>query len=201
MKRNQPGSVILFSLPLLISLMVSKPAVAQEPGKMTFQAGVSVAQYLPAAMYGQWSVTATLIETNAPNVFAKLINDLWVLELANNRVTVTNPNTGASAAVHVDQVNGNTARFRRIVVPSPKRRFIETPTVTVDGDNLNGWTEDRIDFIKDGVVTKSIYGRYQLVANRISGARLQFGQEVPSDELEFEIEDIKREDPTVKPIK
>jgi hypothetical protein len=187
---------MLFSILLGLVIWLSLPGTILRPTASSahsapLQAGVEVSQYLPPEMYGQWSVRATLIESNQPDLFSKVVNDIWNLERVDEVVIVSNPVTGASAAINVDSVKGNTATFHRWVNVSPKKRFVETPTVTVKGDRLSGVTVDQIQLISQGKLVQSYYGTYLLEATRVSGARVQFGEKDPNAPVEFEIEEIK----------
>lgn len=162
------------------------------PPRMTpLEATITTSQYLPAEMYGQWSVTATLVEANAQNFFNPLIYEIWVLEQSGDRVTISNPTTGASASVNVDKVVENTATFHRIQYANPQERVVEIPTITVDGNIIHGQTINQYEIFKNGVLAKGFYARYHLTAERIKPSRIQFGRnEAPA---EFEIERVQRE--------
>ena len=159
------------------------------------QASITESRYLPPAMYGQWSVTATLLETNTPAYFSPVVHDIWILEETGSQVTITNPSNGASATISVDKVEGNTATFHRTVTAGKNRRISEQPTVTVEGDRMYGQTIDQVVYLKEGQVQKALIGKYRLEAERISGARARFGQDVGTPE--FEIEEIQI-DPELK---
>jgi hypothetical protein len=162
--------------------------LTRQPIKVT----LTQARFLPPAMYGQWSISAVLVKSNAPGYFAPVVNDIWVLERVDDQVTVTNPANGASATVNVDEVSGNTAVFhRRVDYPDRHQVFWETPKVTVEGDRLFGITDHRLDTIKDGEVTRHLFAQYELTAQRIGGERVKFGPGVPSSELQFDVEDIQ----------
>ena len=184
---------ILWVLFLLMVLNAGSPrlvAVATEPRK-PFILGVTESRYLPPAMYGQWSMTATLLSTNAPDYFSPLIHDIWMLEQTGNQVVISNPSNGASAAITIDQVQGSTATFHRVVSESPSQRFIETPTVKVNADSLIGQTRAQVVWIKNGQATRSISALYRLVGERVSGPGVRFGQDRNPPPKEFEIEEIR----------
>ncbi|MBX2861136.1 MAG: hypothetical protein KTR14_07870 [Vampirovibrio sp.] len=157
-----------------------------------FKLGIATTQYLPQEMYGQWSMTATLEETTAPRMFSPIIHDIWVLARDGDAVTVTNPKTGASATVHVDEVHNNTATFhRRFVPPKGRRVFQEQPTVTVDTDHLYGRTLLKFSRIRRNGTKKTYFARYHLEGERIGGERVTFGAERGGPELI--IEDVRQE--------
>ncbi len=154
------------------------------------QVTVTKTLYLPPAMYGQWNVTGVLKETNAPEFFRSLINDIWVLERVGDQVIVSNPTNGASAAIQVDKVEGETATFFRMVTVGNKVMY-ERPTITVNRDSLFGISINQFDQVRNGRVVQSRYGKYELEAHRIGGARLQFKPEVDAGEPDIEIEEVQ----------
>lgn len=145
--------------------------------------------YLPPQMYGHWSVTGTLTETNADWFFNPVVHDIWILDRENDQVTISNPVTGATASVNVDKVDGNTATFHRMVVSKTNKVFFEMPTITVDGDRMTGTTINKYQHLNDGRIDKSYYARYRLEAHRISPSRLKFRD--GNAPVNFEIEDIR----------
>ncbi len=156
----------------------TKPASPSDTTKRTtFQVGVQKTNVLPPEMYGDWSVTATLLDANTMALFAPVVSEIWRLEEAGNEVTLSNPNTGASATVSVDKVEGNKATFHRVQYgPNLKERISETPTLMVNENEMVGITINQMDYLRDGHVVKSYRGRYQIQAHRIAMPRVKFGQ-------------------------
>jgi hypothetical protein len=154
-------------------------------------ATISKTLYLPPDMYGQWSVTGTLQETNAQEFFSPVVNDIWVLERVGNQVMISNPANGASAAVSVDRVEGNQATFHRQGPAGRNRFFQEIPTISVSGDVLVGRSVNKIQYIKNGQVSREYYAVYGLQATRIGAARTLFKPEEAWQEPDIEIEEIR----------
>jgi hypothetical protein len=172
-----------------------EPATGEEPMGMMAQplsATVSKTLYLPPAMYGQWSITGTLIETNASDLFSRNTNEIWILERSGDQVIITNPANGASAAINVDRVEGDRATFHRAGVAGRNKAFQEIPTITVMGDALTGQSINKILTLKNGMVDKEYYGIYQLQAQRISPGRTAFHPEERAAGPDIEIEDLHR---------
>lgn len=155
-------------------------------------ASVSKTLYLPADMYGQWSVTGTLLETNAEAFFSPVVNDIWVLERVGDKVMISNPANGASAAVNVDHVDGNQATFHRQGPAGRNRFFQEIPTISVSGNVLTGRSVNKIQYIKDGRMTREYYAVYGLQATRIGAARTIFKPQEAWEEPDIEIEEVQR---------
>lgn len=181
---------------------VQAPASTPQPGQSAappvqlpthmkpLTATVSKTLYLPPAMYGQWTVTGMVRETNIPNL-VPLANDIWVLQREGDAVTITNPTNGASAAVNVDKVEGNTATFHRSG-QSGKMLRSETVTLTVNGDHLHGKNLRREEVVKNGKVVKVNYALFELQGTRISGGSAVFRPESRDLGPDIEIEDIRK---------
>jgi hypothetical protein len=173
---------------------VSMPGVAL-PGmgseSKPLSVTVSKTLYLPPEMYGQWSVNGTLMETNAQEYFSVTVNDIWILDRSGDQVVVSNPATGASAAVNVDRVEGESATFHREGLVGKNRSFQEIPTIAVHGDTLTGQSINKIIFLKNGAPVREFYAVYQLQAQRIAGARTRFQPEHEGSGPDINIEDVR----------
>lgn len=168
---------------------VALPGLGNEPKPLSVT--VSKTLYLPPEMYGQWSVSGTLRETNAQEYFSATVNDIWILDRSGDQVVVSNPATGASAAVSVDRVEGESATFHREGLVGKNRSFQEIPTIAVHGDTLTGQSINKIIFLKNGVPVREFYAVYQLQAQRIAGARTRFQPEHEGSGPDIRIDDIR----------
>jgi hypothetical protein len=169
------------------------PAPLPTQQRKPFVLGISTTQTLPNAMYGQWSMTATLLDASAPDYFVPLIHDIWHLDQQGQHVVISNPVTGASAAITVDQVEGATASFHHVVSDNPKQQFSEHPTVKVTANSLSGTTHTQVLWLNKGQVTKRLSATYHLEGQRIGGPSVRFGQERSQESPLFEIEYIRPE--------
>lgn len=159
-------------------------------GMKPLTASVSKTLYLPPAMYGQWTVTGTVRETNISNL-VPMATDIWVLQREGDAVTITNPSNGASAAVNVEKVEGNTATFQRSGQSGRMLRS-ETVTLTVNGDQLYGRNLRREEVTKNGRVVKVNYALFELQGVRISGASALFRPEAMDSGPDIEIEEMRK---------
>ncbi|MGD9580591.1 MAG: hypothetical protein AB7V50_04405 [Vampirovibrionia bacterium] len=107
------------------------------PFNKTFTARVHESQYLPPAFYGTWQVSQFLITSNAPYLFKKRTQDIWVLQQIGDTIHLTNPDSGGKSKITVNQVHNNTATFT-CEVKDGKRLLREQPTITVVGDTFKG---------------------------------------------------------------
>lgn len=160
-------------------------------GSQPLTATVTHTLYLPPAMYGQWNVSGTLMETNAPDLFSATVNDIWLLERTGDQVTVTNPVNGAYATINVDKAEGNQAMFHRTGTVGPHSIFQEIPTITVHGDTFNGQSVNKIQEIRNGQVVAEVYGLYHLEATRLSAASVRFHPETEQRGPDLQIEEVR----------
>jgi hypothetical protein len=176
----------------------SVPALDEHYEQKPITVTVSKTLYLPPDMYGQWSVTGDMLESNAPEQFSHKLSDIWILEREGDQVIVSNPATGASANISVDKVEGETATFHRMNRESRTQVLEEIPTITVHGDTMTGIMLNRVSKFKNGTLIPISYVKYQLQAQRIGGARVQFspsndagGERYPGAQPDLRIEPMR----------
>jgi hypothetical protein len=192
-----PSTIQVTKTPMDKGLKPSQPhATPVTPEAITIPAGfkpltasVSKSLYLPPAMYGQWTVTGTVRETNIPDLIP-VANDIWVLQRSGDDVTITNPTNGASAAINVDAVNGDTATFHRAGGTERMNRS-EVVTLTVQGDTLYGRNLRREEVIRKGKVVRVNYALFELQGTRISGASAVFRPDSLDAGPDIQIEEVR----------
>ncbi|MFN8615403.1 MAG: hypothetical protein U0003_05810 [Vampirovibrionales bacterium] len=166
------------------------PTPTPSSQRQPFQLRVTESYQLPAEMYGQWSVTATLLNTNMPGQHAQVVNDIWNLVQQGDVVTLSNPNTGATATITVDAVKGNTATFtHKAVIKSGREYLVERPTVTVRGNSMRGTTTHQYISMRQGRVMGVYTAVFAIDAVKLGDESPRFGT-APAD---FVIEDIQPE--------
>jgi hypothetical protein len=133
---------------------------------------VAEEQYLPPALYGTWLVSQTLISTNTPNIFRRKTSDIWILQQVDDKVSLSNPNTGAQTFVTVNTIKDNTATFSYSTTVKAKIH-VEKPTITVKGDKFTGSNIYRIMSYKKKSLTGLAEGVFQISAHKISGPTLK----------------------------
>ncbi len=174
---------------------VGKPAAAPTttvaaPTQKPFKLRATESYTLPPDMYGQWTVIATLLKSNMPQAINQRIYDIWQLNQASDKVSLSNPNTGAFATITVDDVEGNTATFHHKVVMKPGRQYlVERPTVSVNGNNMVGTTTHSYIITDRNGQVKHVYtALFRINAQRLSKSRVAFGSMNGPD---LEIEDVQ----------
>lgn len=192
--------LLLFLTVLLLPISALAEQPITETTAKPLSIGITKSLYLPPEMYGHWSVTGTLVNSNSDSFFNPVVHDIWVLERQGEQVVLSNPVSGASANVEVDKVEGSTATFHHMVV-NKSRIMFEMPTITVLGDRLTGVSVNKFQRIRKGKVVQSAYGHYRLEAQRIGQDRLKFKpEEEAEDEIEFEIEEVLPRRPSDNPL-
>ena len=137
------------------------------PSKI-LKGSVSVFKDLPKELYGTWSVSSKIIETNDPFLFNKNSSDIWIFSKNRDKITLTNPSTGATASITVDEVKNNTATFTRKHFTDKFKEY-ERPQVTVDGDSFYGTDLLVFQHYFRGKYIKTSIVKYEITGKRISG--------------------------------
>lgn len=143
--------------------------VANTSENKVIQGSVSMVDSIPSEFFGSWKVTSVQTFNNNPRLFAPFSIDYWNLSKADNVITLTNPESGASASVFVNEVNGNTVKFTRTSI-TKNEKVTETPIITIRGENFYGTDKIRIETYKYGQVVRVEVIEYSLTAQKLSGA-------------------------------
>lgn len=151
---------------------------------------VSKTLYLPPAMYGQWSVTGTLIETNVPDTYP-VSNNIWLLERQGERVYITNPENGASASIDVKAAQGNSATFLK-KDQLGRMMLSETVNITLNGDSFSGQNMKKLEYYRNGKLVKTQYALFHLNGTRLGAARSRFKPEAQEDGPDIQIEEVRK---------
>lgn len=195
-----PGSHhrdLQFLLPVMLctwSVLAGMTVYAQDPPRPdeasgpTFKLQAVETRFLPPAMYGTWSITATVLSSSAPAWFFNPdAHELWSLDRTDTGVTLRNITNNASATVHVDAVEGNTATFHHLArVPSRRMEILETPTVTVNGNQLSGVNRQTITvYNRKGEPTARYHLLIQVEGQRLTEGQVTYGNpDAPPPEFE-----------------
>lgn len=122
---------------------------------------------LPQELYGTWSVTSVVIESNQSDYFRGKVSDIWTLQKNQKKITLTNPSTGATASITVDEVQGKTATFTR-TADNGKEKEYEQVKITVDKDRFWGSDTIKIDYFNN----KGKYLFTSVVKYDVSGKKI-----------------------------
>jgi len=133
---------------------------------------VTKSKELPQELYGTWSVSSAVIETNNPELYRKKGSDIWTLQRGQDIITLSNPVTGATASITVDEVKGNNAIFTR-VNNNDKFREKERVNITVDEDRFYGSDTIETEYYKKGKYLYTSVVKYDVIGNKISGPAIK----------------------------
>ena len=122
---------------------------------------ISSCKELPSGFYGIWSVASALIETNNEEIFRQNSLDLWQLSKDGNIITLSNPVSGATASITVENVKGNKASFfRDKITPTKKER--ERAEITIEGDTFYGYDTLTIEYYQNGNILSNNVVKYKV---------------------------------------
>lgn len=130
---------------------------------------VAMTDKVPVEFFGDWKVTAICIKSTNKEMFDNSSVDLWTLKRQGDIITLMNPLSGARAEIAVSEIKGKTVKFEKKSF-YPDEESIETPILTIQGDNFTGVDRISIKTFKEGKLIKEDYVEYQVRGTKISGA-------------------------------
>ena len=127
--------------------------------------GVSVTTDLPAEFYGTWSVVGVLLDTNRPELFKMRSSDVWTFQRENDVIILSNPVSGASASITINEIRDKTAVFSRI--KDEKDLYeIEKTQITVEEDSFSGTDLIITKYFKNGQRIRTDEVKYKVRGRR-----------------------------------
>ena len=130
---------------------------------------VSMTDKVPNEFFGDWKVVSYCTQSTNKEYFGSSSVDIWTLKRNGDTITLMNPISGARADVTVEDVKGKTVKFEKRSY-YPDEESIETPILTLQGDNFTGVDKISIKTFKDGKLIKEDYVEYKVKGTKISGA-------------------------------
>lgn len=158
--------------PILIN-NINKPNNINHEIKVNnvIKGSISMTDRVPAGFFGSWKVVSVRAKTTSPQDFGPYGVDVWNLSKSNNVITLSNPVSGAKASILVSEVNGSTVRFKK-TSHDVDEESIETPVLTLEGDNFYGIDRIVVRSYKNGVLVKEDSVEYKVKATKMSGATI-----------------------------
>lgn len=144
----------------------------QNNANILLQAGVSLSDRVPTGFFGTWQIKSTINYTNNKEMFNEVTTDFWNLSKVGDVITLTNPISGAEASVTVEDVKGNQIKFTH-TTESKNAKMVETPTLTLNGENFYGTDKIVIEKYKYGKKISTDIVVYDIKAKKISGNSAQ----------------------------
>lgn len=130
---------------------------------------VSMTDKVPTEFFGDWKVVSYCTKSTNNEYFGSTSVDIWTLKRNGDTITLMNPLSGARADVTVDDVKGKTVKFEKKSY-FPDEESLETPILTLQGDNFTGVDKISIKTFKDGKLIKEDYVEYKVKGTKISGS-------------------------------
>ena len=152
---------------LILLILVLSPIVLAED--MVLNAGVSIND-IPKAFFGSWRVTAKLEDTNSYGTFKPVSTDLWNLSRIGDKITLSNPFSGANADISVKTVEGNLIVFSK-KAPYDNKVLTDTVTIRLSDNTFSGINDLRLESFSlvDNHLMKSEHAKYIIKGEKISG--------------------------------
>lgn len=154
---------ILFFLFLLLTIV---PVFAED---FTLSAGVSIND-IPKAFFGSWRVVAKLEDTNSYGTFKPQSIDFWNLSRVGDKLTLSNPFTGANAEVSLRTVEGNLIVFSK-KAPYDNKILTDTITIRLSDNQFSGINTLSLEYysLVDNHLMKTETAKYAIKGEKISG--------------------------------
>ncbi len=133
------------------------------------EGSVAMTDKVPNEFFGDWKVVSVCTKTTNTNLFDKTSVDFWTLKRQGDTITLMNPLSGARADITVNDVKGKTVKFEKRTY-FPDEESLETPILTLQGDNFTGVDKISIKTLKDGKLIKEDYVEFKVKGTKISGA-------------------------------
>ena len=151
---------------LLVSFFTILSASAEE---FTLNAGVSINE-IPKTFYGSWRVSAKLDNTNSYGTFKPASTDFWTLSREGDRITLSNPFSGATANISIRSVEGNLIVFSK-KAPYDNKVLTDTVTLRLSESNFSGINDLTLESFSlvDNHLMKSEHAKYIIKGEKISG--------------------------------
>lgn len=156
--------IIILAL-TIFSIMIPQYTFAEN---VVLQAGISLSDKIPKGFWGTWRITSKIKESNNKKMFNTITTDFWNLSKQNDVITLTNPLSGAEASLTIDEVQNNQITFTHIT-ENKNAKMIETPTLTLNGENFYGTDKIVIEKYLDGKKISEDYVIYDIKAQKLTG--------------------------------
>ncbi len=151
---------------VLLIFLISPLAFAED---MILNAGVSIND-IPKAFFGSWRVSAKLEDTNSYGTFKPVSVDLWNLSRVGDKITLSNPFSGANAEISVKTVEGNLIVFSK-KAPYDNKILTDTVTLRLSDNSFSGINDLTLESFSlvDNHLMKSEHAKYIIKGEKISG--------------------------------
>lgn len=151
---------------LLVFILSALPLMAEE---VILSTGIAIND-IPKAFFGSWRVTAKLADTNSYGTFKPVSTDMWNLSRVGDKITLSNPFSGANAEISVKAVEGNLVVFSK-KAPYDNKILIDTVTIRLTGNTFSGINDLTLESysLVDNHLMKTEHAKYTIKGEKISG--------------------------------
>lgn len=132
------------------------------------EGSISMSDKVPKEFFGDWKVVSVCTKSTDKELLNTKSVDIWVLSRSGDTISLSNPLSGARAQIQVDDVKGQTVKFEKRSF-FPDEESIETPILTLQGDNFTGVDKISIKTFQNGKLIKEDYVEYQVKGTKMSG--------------------------------
>ncbi len=155
-----------FFASLVFLIIFTAAAFAED---VVLSTGVSINE-IPKAFFGSWRVTAKLADTNSYGTFKPTSTDLWNLSRVGDRITLSNPFSGANAEISVKSVEGNLVVFSK-KAPYDNKMLTDTVTLRLSDNKFSGINNLTLESFSlvDNHLMKTEHAKYMISGEKISG--------------------------------
>ncbi len=154
---------ILLSLFVILNIFFSSALAT------VIEGNIAMTDKVPEEFFGDWKVVSVCTKSTNKEYFDSTSIDIWTLRRQGDIITLMNPLSGARADITVNDVKGATVKFEKKSY-YPDEESVETPILTLQGDNFTGVDKISIKTFKDGKLIKEDYVEYQVKGTKITGA-------------------------------
>ncbi len=133
------------------------------------EGSIAMSDKVPSGFFGDWKVVSVCTKSTKKELINSKSFDIWTLSRQGDIITLKNPLSGARADINVNEVKGKTVKFEK-KSQFPDEESIETPILTLQGDNFTGVDKIIIKTIQNGKLIKEDYVEYEVRGTKISGS-------------------------------
>ncbi|MBQ8458930.1 hypothetical protein IJ541_02375 [bacterium] len=125
---------------------------------------------VPDKFFGTWRVVSKCVETDSPIIFKEKGLDLWNISQINDVIKLSNPLTGASAQIRVENVAKDRVEFIKTGKYNNKL-LTDKVSISIIEDSFTGYDTLKLETISDidGSVVKTETAKYSIKGERIAG--------------------------------
>ena len=151
---------------LLFFILLTLPLYADE---VILSTGIAIND-IPKAFFGSWRITAQLVNTNSYGTFKPVSADMWNLSRVGDKITLSNPFSGANAEISVRAVEGNLVVFSK-KAPYDNKILTDTVTIRLSDNKFSGINDLTLESysLVDNHLMKTEHAKYTIKGEKISG--------------------------------